>query len=570
MIGKMRNGMISRRKIPGKIVASGVILALLATQCAAGKEGSYRHHGDASETINQGILDAIRHGRHEYDLPAGPIQISSPIVIPPGTHNFTLVGAGSGSTVIQAAQSNQKALILVGQEVLLQNNWGLTNTEPHFQVQPLGTGAKEIQVGQGTDSLRAGEYAVLWDTNKVTVGPLASLYNHGELTRIASVSRSRGTLQLDEGAAREYDPSCQISPCSNLVCTDISLKGMTVDGAEPGEGRAQICIKLGLIEGLVVDDVHATHCGVYSIQTNLVRHATFTNDDVSDGAKIDQPGNGYGFTVCRSRFVKFSNCTGENTRHAFCCHTGATDVDFVNCTAPSLPHSLNDFNTHGFDERRIHISHCQGTMALGNPSWLGGAADCTIDDCDISGGLYFGPNVRNSTVRNSTAGTVLFEYDANPAHSPAQGYPDGIKLVGCKILGNPTLKLSRIVGNVEFDHCTLEQNNQPWGIALRVSAGTEGTLTLNDCKIINDSSRAWDSIMTVDASPELNLVFNRCEFRSVGGAPLAIDIKTGSVNLKLSNNDFYSAKPKKGQLEFVDLQGAPNADGGNNRVHAGN
>ncbi len=525
-----------------------------------------QYQGDASQTINEGIKDAIRHGRHEFDLPAGTIQISQPIVIPPGTRDFTLAGAGSGSTKIVNTLGALKWPVQVGQFVELHNNWGLVNVSPGTLVEPVATGDKVVHLDSGA-GVRPGDYAVLWDLNMITSGGIAggthpALYNRGELTRITGVDG--GSVQLDVGAAREYEAAPHLSPCSRIVCTNITVKGLTVDGMEPDGKMALSCIRFGMVDGLNVEDVQAFNFGVYAIQTNLVRNATFTNDLVAGGGdKIGQPGNGYGFTLCRSRLINFSNCKAENTRHAFCCHTGTTDVNFVNCVAPPLPHSINDFNTHGFDERRIHFDHCTGHIDIGNPAWMAGAEGCVVTKCDSSDGIYFGPNTRNCVVQDSLLGQVELSSNELEGGSPAGGMPADIKFEDCQVKGNPVIAIKRAIGKILFDDCLIEQTNQSWGVALRVMPGTEGSLEFTNCQIVNDSSRPGDSLVTVDASPELNLSFSGCKFKSLAGSSLAVDVKSGTTNLRLVNNDFFSSHPR-GRMEIVNVEGAANQG---NRIH---
>ncbi|RYZ81197.1 MAG: hypothetical protein EOP04_24445, partial [Proteobacteria bacterium] len=68
-----------------------LLLASLTATAAAGDE----------TWINQNIQTALAQGKSEYMIPQGTYILSKPIVVPEGTKNFTLRGAGASKTILK-------------------------------------------------------------------------------------------------------------------------------------------------------------------------------------------------------------------------------------------------------------------------------------------------------------------------------------------------------------------------------------------------------------------------------------------------------------------------------------
>ncbi len=519
---------------------------------------------DDSVWINQGIQNAIANGQPVYTIPAGNYVLANPIVIPPGTHNFTLQGAGSALTHL-SAPNTQLAFpgyaILVGQQVLL-NNWNLTNCETGDTIANVKTGDRTVIVTSNNGSYSSGQYAVILDQNQVYTsapGVNQGQYNRAELTKLTAAT-PKGTLTLDTTAAREYDDSPMIYTCSDTVSTKIAVTGMSFDGTIQGQTiRNNGIVNACLVDGLNLSDLAINNYQDRAIQTDIVRNGTFTALNIQNGADIQDEGNGYGLTMCRSRSIMVVNGYANSTRHSFTCTNGSTDITFTNCNSVVMNYGLNDFNTHGFDERRVHYNNCKGTLTFGNPSWLGGCEGFTVNSCQSTQALYLGPNASNISLTNSTIGPVNFVYVTGGHGTPSSGYATGINFYNCSFpeiwaIGKALTQL----GTASFSNCTFENTTATWGSSIIIPLNAVGNLSFSSCQFINDSTRPGDLPIELGGGSQFQTTLTNCSLYSYSGATGAVLLQSGPQYVTATHNNFYSLNPKSA-LNF--FQGS--ANGGN-------
>jgi hypothetical protein len=538
-----------------KFAGSGAIsLAILAT-C-----GGFSRAQDDSVWINAGIQTAIANGESSYTIPAGNYQLLNAIVIPPSVHNFTLQGAGSTLTHFTASTADLAFpgyAIIAGQQVLL-NNWGLTNCEPGYAVNSVSSGATELTIANGTSPLVVGDYLVLLDSNAITtcVSPYQSQLNRAELAKVIAVGI--GTITLDKPAARNYTASPMVYRCSDLVSTGVAIEGMSFDGTVTGTTIYNNgIVNLDLTDEFTLSDLVVTNFDDRAIQTDVVRNGTVTNLNLSLGSDIDDPGDGYGLTFCRSRFVNVANSIATSTRHAFICTNGSTDIAFSNCTAVPLPSGVNDFNTHGFDEQRISYTNCTGNFQFANPGWLGGAENITVANCSGPYQIYFGPNSSNCTVTNSSFPSVEFDTHYGSTGSPNKGWASNIIFKGCNFIGqNGRIIVNNQANVASFYNCFFEQTDTSWGTNYTNSSGLIGTMIFSGCEFVNDSIRNWDYPFELEPGQYFEIKVLNCSFYSKSGALAALDLEASPVNLYVTGCSFYSLNPKQAPTFFANLTDA--------------
>jgi hypothetical protein len=472
--------------------------------------------GDDSAWINAGIQAAIRQGQASYSVPAGTYTLANPIVIPPGTTNFTFRGAGSGRTILTATDPAIKQAIQVGVLPQLHNNWMITG-DSNVAVQNAALGATTVKLTNPRSTLQLGYY-VLWDDNKVVCakGPNVSM-NHAEIVRAIGY-KADGTLTLDGPIGRQYGPNASLSPYQTGVCVNIQVAGFGFKGG-PTDGL----VAVGIVDKAALSDLVVEGFRSDAIMTNTSRNVTINNAHVSLASDGDA-GSGYGFAIYRSRFVTVSNSTATSCRHGFMMHSGSMDVALTGCW------TTNGFDLHGYDERRIALINCSGDGGdVGNDAWLAGAKDVLIQRCHFSDTFGFHANVRNVRVVDTELGGVSI-YSVEPGTTPtvgvpAGGYADAIRFDRCTIRGTGyTLfweSSATRMGTVMFSRCLLENLSTSWGTVFDVGR-ISGTLVITDSTL---NVKSLDHVVQIaNVGLGYNFLMRRCQLSGLGG--LAVWIKS--------------------------------------------
>jgi hypothetical protein len=542
--------------------------AYVAASVLVLSSASFGSGSDDSVWINAGIQAALKKGQTSYTIPAGSYVLQNPIVVPPGVKTFTLQGAGSAYTHFTASAkllSYPGYAILVGQQVQL-NNWELTNVEPGVSIASVSTGDKSVKLLSNNVKFSAGEYAVILDANQVYTsapGVNQGQLNRAELTKITAVNSSASTVTLDQPAAREYTDSPMIYPCSDIVSTNVTVKGMSFDGTVANSSVFNNgIVNAALTDYLYLTDLVVTNFQDRAIQTDIVRNGLFNELNITNGQNIQNEGSGYGLTMCRSRFITVENSSANVTRHSFVGTNGSTDITFQKDTAVVMPTGLNDFNTHGFDERRMHYISCNGTLTFGNPSWLGGCQGFTVQNCTSTQAVWIGPNARNITLTSSTLGPIDFVSVIGGHGTPSSGYADAISFQSCNIMGIWGIGKALVqMGSATFQNCYFENTTTSWGASVMTPANCIGQLTFTNCTLQNDSAA---SPVILNEAPQLYVNMSNCKLVSKLGALSGFNLQSGLMNVNASNNVFVAPKPKNGSLTFIDVPANANLKGSNN------
>lgn len=496
-------------------LATLAMLAPLATMAIADDT-------DDSFAINAAIRDAIARGKNEYVLPAGTYNVSRAILIPNGTRSFTLRGAGPKKTKIRTPSVAMGEVLRIGTQPILMGN-GLSKEDSAY-VFPVASGDRWIKP-RGTSptklpAFKVGDYYVLRDTSSVAHATNGGRQlNHGEVVRITALDASRG-VQIDVPASREYDSTAELTNVNSSACINVSVRDLSIDGnVDRSAGRSSNLISVGLGDRLSVSNVNLQYFATRAMSTNYSRNVTIEDAIIEDGANPEAPGSGYGITICRSRFVKVTDSLVKDTRHAFVATNGATDVTFARCSAIGG----GNFDTHGFDERRITYTWCDadGGFAAGNGAWMGGGNGFFYDHCTSRFGSFcIGPNVRNLRATSCDFTNVALDGRRSSANGfPASGYASDVTFLLCKFVD--TTDLLRVVndhlfGSITFDRCYLESTQVAWGNVLSLK-DMEGDLKITNSVLVSRSK--WWQNPAID----------------VARTNLADFWKVGKINLELKN-----------------------------------
>jgi hypothetical protein len=464
--------------------------------------------GDDSGWINAGIQAAIAQGRASYSVPAGNYSLAKPIVIPAGTQNFTLKGAGSGRTILTASDPAVKQAIQVGVLPQLHNNWMITGPA-NLPLANAPAGTSTLMLAKAQATLAAGYY-VLWDDNLVVCakGPNVSM-NHAEIVRVTGY-KANGTVFLDVPTGREYGPRAMLAPYQNGTCVNIGVSGFGFRGG-PTDGL----VAVGIVDRAALSDLSVEGFRSDAIMTNTSRNVTIDNARISLATDGDA-GSGYGFAIYRSRFVTVTNSTATACRHGFMVHSGSMDVTFSNC------YTTNGFDMHGYDERRIALFGCSGDGGdVGNDAWLAGARDVLIQRCSFTETLGFHANVRNVRVVDTEFGGVAV-YSVEPGTTPtvgvpAGGYADGVRFDRCTIRGTGFTLFwesgANRMGTFSFNRCLFENLSTSWGTALDVGR-MSGTLVISDSTL---RVRSLDHVVQIaNVGQGYNFQMRRCRLEGEG------------------------------------------------------
>jgi hypothetical protein len=506
--------------------------------------------GDASVWINQGIRDAIARGQSEYVIPAGVYDVRDNIVLPPGTRNFTLRGAGSQATVFTTRSRVMDQIIEIGTQTPIHNNWGISN-RPTQNVRPVTSGSVFVTL-QNSANIEPGWYA-LWDDYAVVASkpPHERQMNRLELVEVISYDANRRRARLRQGVGRDYRVNPKLSDMRNALTHNITVRGFGMVGSVNESTQASDgIVQAGLTVGLRLDDLRVRTFGHRAILLNAVRDALVTNTDVADA--VDRSiGRGYGLTMHRCRFVTVTDSIATNTRHAFVGHAGTMDVHWERLQARGPD---NNLDTHGFDERRFTIvnSFGEGGVLIGNPNWLGGARDIVIRNCTFLDYVVVNPNVRGVRVINSVVGRLMYNSARGNTGTPNMGYADSITFQDTTFrYPSDMIYEAPEGGSFTFTRCRFEQTRQTWGSVARLNE-TNARFTFNNSLFVSRSTRSQDVpiiVSTPQRSFRLTIRDSRLKTSAAAvNAVRANELVTGTISIR--GNRFASTH--RGQLRFLD------------------
>jgi hypothetical protein len=447
--------------------------------------------------VQADVLAAIASGQTSYALPQGDVELTQPIIIPPGTRGFTLTGAPGGTTLHTPTHMDRQA-IRIGNRPELSDNWWISGPN-NISIAPVPEGQNWVRSAQ---PIPLG-YAVIWDEYKIVCakGPNVSM-NHAELVKVLSCDPATGKATLDAKVGRDYSSQAWLCPYEGAACANIKIQGISFDGStSDGSGTSEGLVMVGIADGVQLVDLHAKNFRSDAIATNTARNVSISNCSVQ-GASEGGAGAGYGFSIYRSRNVLLQGDNASGCRHGILLHSGTMDVQIKSCQTP------NGFDLHGYDERRVDIADCTGDgLDVGNDAWLGGAKDVHLSKCDITGdvGFHAGTGIVCTDCKFGTVGL----YSVEAGTTPTVGVP-----------------ASEEIGDLTLVRCTMTSGG---GGINDQGAKRYGKVTLRDCKF-RSKSTCLDLSYSGAAG---TLICTGCTFytQSVDHVVQFHDMSSGSVTL---------------------------------------
>ncbi len=498
-----------------------------------------------SQDVNAGLAGAIRSGASSYILPAS-VVLSAPLEIPAGTRGFLLLGAPGGTTL--------KATKGIGYAISagVQTGWNQwpISTYPSSTVGNVASGARSATLEEGL-RLKVGDYVCLWDKQWVKHRNGDAQTNRMEPLRVAAIDGR--TVTFDRAVSREYDLEPSVSVVSDRVLVDLTVRGISFDASYAG-GRNNGILSVGLVAGLTCQDLATTDFGSRSLQVNVGRDVRLERVVTRRGAGIGNPGSGYGPTFMKVHNAAVVDCESEQTRHGFMCTNGSTDVRYANCR--SLGDNGN-FDTHGFDERRISWTGCKatGTLNLGNTEYLAGGQDFTVKDCDFGFSCWVSANVKRVRVSSSRFWGVAWQSQNNPKSRPSEGRAEDVRFEGCtfRFQKNAFIEKGDVDGLV-FDRCSFASGTDPYTQFMTLR-WTTGSVLFRDCTVAMNGTGVYTPIVLSQTNADtFSLTLEH--FTMTAKAPVwsAVQLAKGfRGTLKATDS---SVATKRAQALFVDDQGA--------------
>lgn len=496
---------------------------------------------DDSIWINQAISDAIASGRSSITLPARVINLDNNIIVPPGTKNFALIGAGIDRTVIKSRWKRQK-FIDVGDQIVSHNNWGLTN-KTNYNVETVPEGATTLRLLPGQAPLTPGDY-VLWDENVIrNRSGAGDTYNRAEIVKVLVYNFSNRTVLLDQPVGRTFNVRPKLADYRTALSENITISGMTFDGlADDGQG-SEALLSLNSVRNAVVRDVRFVNYSNGAMYVNVCKN-TEISGVIIDRATQGGVGAGYGLTTTRSRFTWIHNVVA-NWGQAIKFHTGAMDslVEDIVTTDGG-----NAIDSHGFDELRVTVRRATGNggITLGNEAWAAGGSGHLVEDSDL-GFLFIGPNATNVVVRRSRFAGALSLSDldpnqADPNANPRGGTPGNLWFEDVEFTAAQNVVNDFVWYNVRratFVRCKFTSTNPNWGSVIKL-AGARGSLEFIECEFNAGANREAIEIAT-GAGNRLNLVIRNSVIRSEVGLDVGLWLRpTFQGSVMISNNRLIS------------------------------
>ncbi len=520
------------RHFPIRIFAALGSFLLLAGQTLA--------QTDDSVWINAQIQAAIQAGRNSYFLPAGVYNLEKQIVIPAGTKNFTLSGAGPEETLLRTPTVRIKQAIRVGIEGQNHSKWGLRNV-PNTAVFPVSEGSTTIRLDPSEPPIAPGIY-YLHDESRVRhTDTVSTGYNHGELVRVTRYNGVSHSVSVQVPLGRDYDfAPVKLAYVEPQVCQNITVEGIGFDGLTAGGQGSYGLVYACLVEGLICRNVKVRNFFTGGIFTLWCNNTLVENADIADGVS-GGAGEGYAIYFAQSRFATVRNTRAANCRHGFLVHTGTMDVLFDNCVGERA-----SFDTHGFDERRITFYRCTGLSTgvdIGNAAWLAGGKDIKLIESRFDYAIKLYANTRGTEIIKCSFRQLTVRSDANRVGAiPTGGIVESAKIVDSELIsGEWCLNSFRTIncGTITFQNCLLRNTNASWGRIIELTEGA-GTLNFIGCRFVNDSTYVPIRVSTTQG---LTLNIQNTTFRSQGGGQGAIQfLGTYNGRFSLMNNRFETTR----------------------------
>jgi hypothetical protein len=489
-------------------------------------------------------------GESSYTFEPCTYRLDTPVTLPGGLSNFSLLGAGSDRTIFTTPVVRLGSnAIQVGVTALLHNHWGLTNRR-NWAIAPVQEGQSRVTLNPGQEPFPGVGSFVIYDNeymcphNDPNTG--TCIKHHAQLVRVISYNAATREAVLDVPVGRDFVYGSHSNPYARLawidnpndfrVSSNITIGGFGFDGTVQGQtGSSSGALLVGMVDGLLVEDVRATQFSGWAIHTNMSRNIVMRRMN-TDGATAGGPGAGYGLTFSLSQNVYVTDSFGARSRHPYIVHAGNMDLLFENSF-------MGGFDTHGFDSRRIVVRDCigYGHVSLGNAAWLEGD-EVTLERCNLQSGSLGWMAGHRMEMRDAIIKNIdLYASDLKDLVF------EGIRFVA---EGPTSLRFvnSGADVDVKFINCSFESRDQGWGRALSIRSygNSEGGIG-GKLEFLNSSfsmDRNTPPIEITNGPATLDVIVTNGTFRrgvnEFLSTPGIVYYNNARGRLILSNNRLFS------------------------------
>ncbi len=520
--------------------------------------------------VQQMILDAIDNGQSSVTLPAGQINLSSSLQIPPGTRNLTIVGQ-SGTKLVRTGTTDFP-LLTVGLAGWHGFDNSASETDPRTAIAPAAEGAQDLTMTGGVTPA-PGWYLLLGtdptnDTVRHATGNITYWFKR-ELVKVSSVSGNQIRLAQPAGRAFAAGELRLIEPATATglareVVDNVTIRNITVDGRSPVNGAyASKCVVAGLAHNLIFDDVSVMGYSTAGISVMMSKGVTVSRSRISDGNLTSM---GYGIEFIGTRFATVRGTTFLRTRTGIVLQSGNMDVLVEDCSAPTAGFDVG----HGTGETRITYRRTVGTsFGIANPSWRRGVDRVLLEDCTATSSIHIYGGASNVVIRGKHPSypqtTPLFHLytDSGGTGNPAgpsyvqsltlengvstRGDLDGVNMQFSTISNTP-----RMLGNLTIRNWTFTNLVTELGANLNLrSISNSPNIVIENSTLRN--SALWSAPVWLGPNAngsEWNLTFRNTKLESAGTCGLLLE--TGArANIVNEETTFNS-----GPFTNVNVRGA--------------
>jgi hypothetical protein len=514
--------------------------------------------------------DARQASNRTIILAPGTYRLSSGLLIPEGTRNLTIQGAGRGKTVlVDASREGINKVLQVGWDIQPTSNYNIaTKLEggagvvPNILVRSVAEADRTLTLASGpieggfTRRVEKGKWYLLYDDNEVVAYQgTSSIRNHAEPVFVTGVDGERITLRDPVGRDYPGKVTPRLAAIDSKFCFNIALRGFTIDCRN--KPKSYNIIPVYCTIGFKASDIEIDGFMQNAISVQDSRDWEVGPAEIYT-ASGGQTGSGYGIVAARgSRFGKVHDIKSRLIQgHGYSivmAHGGGSDLDCWNVTAPG-----GKLDIHGMDSLRITYRDSDAAdLHLGNNQWLAAGHGHRAENVRLTSLVWVQAGAKDVVLRNVRAtGVVLNAQFGNQGGNPPNGYPEDVTFIDCQfkdsakaglILGEEAGNPYRgKVGKVLFKGCSFENTDTGYGGILVWRDKFEGEMTFEGCTFRTPISPFFESMVRVKnggGQGRARLAFDGCTF--LAGHPdtgYVIGVNEWRGELVLRNNVLVTPK----------------------------
>lgn len=362
-------------------------------------------------TIQRQIDAAITAGQERLVLPGATILLTETLRIPPYARNFELTGQAGTSFKRNTASDFPLISIGSGHPYAFENSSFAALPQTTVGAVPMGRTTFTVTGGA---PVTQGSYALIGtdpveDVVRHTNGTL-TYWNKREIVRVISVSNNQVTI--DAPTARDYaraelrrleGPNPTVN--ERFLARNIKLTNMALDGRSAVDNAmTRKILVVSATENVVLDDLSVFGFSNSAISLMFSRGFQASNIRTSDGQRTSL---GYGIEVAASRFITIRNSVFRGHRWGVVFTSGSSDALIEDCRHEQNPEGGFDAG-HGTGDRRITYRRCIGPIfSIGNPAFLRGSKDVTLENCTATRSIDIFGNTENIVIDGKHPGAAI-------------------------------------------------------------------------------------------------------------------------------------------------------------------